>query len=214
MGLKPKRGAKVFADLNELDDDGGRMMPALDVRPLKPLAPLVRPQHSTNPSRNNGLHFEAMKKAARPRRPKPEVKFGAKRAFGRARLDGPLKPELAATMRKTLSRAAEQAAATLRAIGDLTPRGGGGGGGGERWAKFWEPGQRCYYFVSSKSGESRWAAHFDDDVMVVESPDGVAYVHHATGAPVAGPTEASVASSSPSARTTSERGRPEHPKGS
>ena len=36
----------------------------------------------------------------------------------------------------------------------------------ERWAKFWEPTQRCFYFVSDASGESRWAAHFDDDVVV------------------------------------------------
>ena len=82
LGLKPKRGAKVFADLSELEggggDGGGFRMP-------KPLAPLVRPQHSRNPSAANGLHYEALKRAApkgaKPRRPKPEVKFGAKRAF-------------------------------------------------------------------------------------------------------------------------------------
>ena len=49
----------------------------------------------------------------------------------------------------------------------------------ERWAKFWEPTQRCFYFVSDASGESRWAAHFDDDVMVVETEDDIRYVHHA-----------------------------------
>ena len=193
LGLKPKRGAKVFADLSELEggdgDGGGFRMP-------KPLAPLVRPQHSRNPSAANGLHYEALKRAApkgaKPRRPKPEVKFGAKRAFGRARLDSAeMKPELMATMRKTLSAAAATATATLRALGDLTPR---GGGPSERWAKFWEPGQRCYYFVSSKTGESRWAASFDDDVMVIENGDGrVRYAHHATKASVEGPNEASVA---------------------
>ena len=60
----------------------------------------------------------------------------------------------------------------------------------ERWAKFWEPTQRCFYFVSDASGESRWAAHFDDDVMVVETEDAVTYVHHATLEPVDGPAEA------------------------
>ena len=60
----------------------------------------------------------------------------------------------------------------------------------ERWAKFWEPTQRCFYFVSDASGESRWAAHFDDDVMVVETEDEIKYVHHATLEPVDGPAEA------------------------
>ena len=60
----------------------------------------------------------------------------------------------------------------------------------ERWAKFWEPTQRCFYFVSDASGESRWAAHFDDDVMVVETADEIKYVHHATLEPVDGPAEA------------------------
>jgi len=59
----------------------------------------------------------------------------------------------------------------------------------ERWAKFWEPMQRCFYFVSDASGESRWAAHFDEDVMVVETAESVTYVHHKTLEPVDGPAE-------------------------
>ena len=59
----------------------------------------------------------------------------------------------------------------------------------ERWAKFWEPMQRCFYFVSDASGESRWAAHFDEDVMVVETAEAVTYVHHKTLEPVDGPAE-------------------------
>ncbi|KAJ1459727.1 hypothetical protein M885DRAFT_48161 [Pelagophyceae sp. CCMP2097] len=61
----------------------------------------------------------------------------------------------------------------------------------KEWVKFWEPLQRCCYYVSSKSGESRWAAHFDEAVMVVEAEDGaVTYVHSATGKTVDGPAEA------------------------
>ena len=184
MGFgRPRSGgaARVFADLGDMENEAKRDD---GFRAPQELKPLVRPQHSKNPSRANGADFRVARKGEAPPRAPPPKRL----VFGRTKFDPFAAPEVAERMAKTLKKAAKDAASTF-GLGDATPR----AGDAEKWAKFWEPTQRCYYFVSSTSGESRWAAHFDDDVMVVEADDGsVAYAHHATGEAATGPTEASV----------------------
>lgn len=184
MGFgRPRSGgaARVFADLGDMENEAKRDD---GFRAPQELKPLVRPQHSKNPSRANGADFRVARKGEAPPRAPPPKRL----VFGRKKFDPFAAPEVAERMAKTLKKAAKDAASTF-GLGDATPR----AGDAEKWAKFWEPTQRCYYFVSSTSGESRWAAHFDDDVMVVEADDGsVAYAHHATGEAATGPTEASV----------------------
>ena len=184
MGFgRPRSGgaARVFADLGDMENEAKRDD---GFRAPQELKPLVRPQHSKNPSRANGADFRVARKGEAPPRAPPPKRL----VFGRKKFDPFAAPEVAERMAKTLKKAAKDAASTF-GLGDATPR----AGDAEKWAKFWEPTQRCYYFVSSTSGESRWAAHFDDDVMVDEADDGsVAYAHHATGKAATGPTEASV----------------------
>ena len=184
FGGNGRGAARVFADISDIDGPGNEAKDGF--RAPQPLKPLVRPQFSKNPSSANGADFKAVRKNEEAPRAKPPAK---RMVFGRKKFDPFAAPEKVEQMAKTLKRAAKEAAAALRRPGDATPR----ECDAEKWAKFWEPTQRCYYFVSSKSGESRWAAHFDDDVMVVDDDGGgVRYEHHLTRKEVTGPHEASV----------------------
>ncbi|KAK7250148.1 Glutathione S-transferase [Aureococcus anophagefferens] len=183
MGFgRPRSGgaARVFADLGDMENEAKRDD---GFRAPQELKPLVRPQHSKNPSRANGADFRVARKGEAPPRAPPPKRL----VFGRKKFDPFAAPEVAERMAKTLKKAAKDArrrrSASARRRAAATRRSGPSSGSRRSAATTSCPARP----------ESRWAAHFDDDVMVVEADDGsVAYAHHATGKAATGPTEASV----------------------